>query len=504
MADTNGRYMTALEAWSALSAYRADYYAGMAAIYSGDHGDLESTAENETFWARKNHQCRVHVPIGANIASMSAALIFSNAVNATVYHGEDGEKESEQQMRFDQMRQYSELDSMLLEAAETAAALGDAFIKIRWDKNRMDFPRVDSVQPDDAWPEYRNGELCAVHFFVPLQTDVKTQRVTRLYERYTRGLIEYEAYDGDFGTLGAKYSVAELALIGFTPQVFCPVDELLAIHIPNLLPNRAWRNSKHGRADLDGLRDMCDALDETYSSWVRDVRLGKGRVIVPMDYLRRRPDAMESACQTAGYWEFDKDVETYVALDIDVDKAGANAIQITQFDIRADDHMKTCEQFTRGIISRAGYSPQTFGMDTDSAQTSGKALSIREKATAIMRNRKRGYWRDPLQKILTALVHVDAAIYPGRGSHAEDVVKIAFSESMGSDISTVAETVQMLNSAKAASVEQKVNLLYPDWSDADKLAEVERIRKENAFDLPDVIPDYGLGDMETDAGGGNE
>lgn len=491
-------YMTALEAWTALTDYKSSYYNSMGALYSGAHDELEDTAENGTFWQRQNHKCRIHVPIAADIAATSANLLFSNSVNATVYHGEDGEKESDQQKRFDEIAQYNALDSLLLEAAETAAAMGDAFLKIRWDKANLKCPIIASVQPDSAWPEYHNGILTAVHFFVPLREDAKTSKVVRLYELYTRGKIQYEGYVGDALSLGAKMPVDELREIGFEPEVICPVKEMLAAHIPNMLPNHLWRSSRHGRSDMDGLRDLCDALDEAYSSWARDVRLGKGRIIVPMDYLRRKPEAMGNACGSSGFWEFDKDVETYVALDIDVDRAGANAIQVEQFDIRADDHSKTCEAYVRQILSNAGYSPQTFGMDINGSQLSGTALSIREKKSTATRNKKKNYWRAPLEKMLTEIVHVDAAVYPGAGSHAEDVVKIAFADSTGTDINTTAATVQMLNAAQATSVEQKVNLLYPDWSDADKAAEVERIKRENAMDYESPLPDFALGDGEAD------
>ena len=71
-----------------------------------------------------------------------------------------------------------------------------------------------------------------------------------------------------------------------------------------------------GRSDYDNLRDLMDALDESYSSWMRDIRLAKARLIVPAQFLRRKPEEMfGDSMNRPPTFEFDEDVETLVALD---------------------------------------------------------------------------------------------------------------------------------------------------------------------------------------------
>jgi hypothetical protein len=36
-----------------------------------------------------------------------------------------------------------------------------------------------------------------------------------------------------------------------------------------------------GRSDFSGLEISLDTLDEAHASWMRDIRLGKARLIVP-------------------------------------------------------------------------------------------------------------------------------------------------------------------------------------------------------------------------------
>ena len=120
-----------------------------------------------------------------------------------------------------------------------------------------------------------------------------------------------------------------------------------------------------GRSDYDNLRDLMDALDESYSSWMRDIRLAKARLIVPAQFLRRKPEEMfGDSMNRPPTFEFDEDVETLVALDTQSGSLGgdgeSNKITPSQFSIRADEHQKTCVALVREIVTGAGYSPSTL------------------------------------------------------------------------------------------------------------------------------------------------
>ena len=62
------------------------------------------------------------------------------------------------------------------------------------------------------------------------------------------------------------------------------IKRLTAVYVPNMLPNRLYRGSFLGRSDFSGVEGLMDALDECYTSWIRDLRLGRGRIIVPSEY----------------------------------------------------------------------------------------------------------------------------------------------------------------------------------------------------------------------------
>ena len=224
------------------------------------------------------------------------------------------------------------------------------------------------------------------------------------------------------------------------------------------------------------LRNLMDSLDETYSSWMRDIRLGKARTIVPAEYLKRKPQEMLDGLAQSASWEFDPDVESYVTIDMVDQNGNIPGITLQQFAIRSGEHAATCAELMRNIVSIAGYAPQTFGMDITGMAQSGTALRIREKKSYDTRGKKQTYWKSPLENIMTAMIHLDNALWPDKGSDSDDTVRVRFADSAANDLGSLAQTVSMMAGAKAISTEIMVEMLHPDWTQKQIAEEVARIK----------------------------
>lgn len=493
----NSQFPTAESAWNALKWYTQEYYAPMAAMYTGDPRELKRTAKPRTFWNRAKDGTNIHVPIAADIASTSADLLFPQPPRCTVFHGSEDAAEDSQQSRLNEMLDKNRFASKLNEGAETASAMGDVYYKLRWVQGEAETPIIDIVQPDCALPEYRAGRLACIHFFTPLMIDYEHDKWVRIYEIYEPGKITARVYIGTCENLGTPVGDEEMERMGIATIATLAVEDMLAVHIANLRPNRRFRESMRGRSDLDGLRGMCDALDETYSSWIRDVRLAKARTIVPAEYLRRKPSQMLDGLSACGSWEFDADVETYVAMDIDPERHPEITLQ--QYEIRASQHADTCRNLIESIVMHAGYSPQSFGLDINGTAQSGTALTIRERRSLITRGRKLTYWTDAIESLLTAAVRLDAELFPGAGMHKEDMVKVEFGDAIGTDMQAVSSAVEALYRARSASLETRVAMLHPDWDASQRQEEVDRVRAEFGEELPDPLnADAMLGDLESE------
>ena len=484
-------FLTPQQAWQQLVRYRQAYYRKYIATYSGDRQELQKTSEHGLFWGRPG-KAKVHVPIAADIAATSSDLLFSEEPAFTCYDEATEDNESDQQHRLDELTQLNNIHGKLNEAAESAAALGDVHLKLNWSVDDAQYPLLSVVQGDSAWPEYQMGLLRCEHFFSVVRDDPDEHAVYRLYERYQKGRIYSELFKGDSENLGSPLAETELAKLGLQRETVTPVDEMLAVHIPNMRPNRRYRGSMLGRSDFDGLRGLMDSLDEAYSSWMRDIRLAKARLIVPAEYLRRRPSDMFGDRKFT--YEFDEDIETLVALDINTQDTGAAGITSSQFAIRATEHQQTCIDIIRNIVTTAGYAPQTYGIDINGNAQSGTALHIREKKSFNTRGKKQTYWQSPLESIMTSMVHLDAALFPGKGSDGDDTVKVRFADSMSNDLSTMSSALQMLNSAAAISTEMKIAMLHPDWTKKQIAEEVDRVKQENGLAMDSPIME--LGDYE--------
>lgn len=484
-------FLTPPEAWAALVDYRNKYYRKHIAAYSGSRQELNATGSRGTFWKRAG-KCKIHVPVAADIAATSSDLLFSEEPRFTCFDESTEDNESAQQKRLDQLVEKNGIHSKLNEAAEDAACTGDVYLKLNWWKDEMDFPVLTVVHGDSAWPEFMLGQLRCIHFFSVLQADPKTGTVIRVYERYRKGEILMSVFAGTQYTLGRKLPETELNNLGFQETIRPPVEDMLAVHVPNIKPNRMTRDGNMGRSDFDGERDMMDELDEVYSSWMRDIRLAKARTIVPAEYLRRKPADMFKEGEYT--YEFDEDVETLVALDIDSDKSSGNPITLSQFAIRAEEHAKTCAELISRIVTSAGYAPQTFGLNIEGMAQSGTALHIRENKSYKTSGKKQGYWTKALREIMTAMVHLDAALYPNAGSDKNDEVKVHFTDPTATDISAMSSAVKMLHDAAAVSTETKVAMLHPDWTKKQIDEEIQRIKEEQGMTMPP--PDAGLGDLE--------
>lgn len=474
---------TAQQAWDLLQDKIANYYRGFGALFSGDHDELKATGINNSFWRRKG-KAKVHVPIAADIASTSADLLFAEEPRFSIFDKGKELEEGDALTRLAEIVDGNNFKSMLHEAAESAAALGDVFLKINYSKSGETMPRIAIVHADEAYPEYRMGRLVAVHFYTILKVEERRGIYWRVYEQYRPGAISMAIYKGTVSTLGEQQEDGILEEMGYQPETVTPIGMMLATHIPNMKPSRIGDTGDCGRSDFEGLRDLMDSLDEAFSSLMRDVRLGKARLYVPAEYLRRKVETMFGENDRHVSYDFDQDVETLVAVDFDPDKPGTQAITPSQFNIRSKEHLEIIVDTCRRIYSMAGYSPQTFGMDISGEAQSGTALNIRERKSSKTRGKKANYWRGPIQHILTAVMQLDAALYGANGTHAEDVVKITFGDSSANDTATMASTLAMLHTAQAISTKSAVQALNPGWSEKQVEAEVQAINTQ--FGLADV------------------
>jgi A118 family predicted phage portal protein len=308
----------------------------------------------------------IHLPVAADLARVSADLLYSDPPRIVVAD------DTTDQGTADRLAEYVDdgLHNVLASGAEVGAALGGRFHRVTVDPTLAERPFVSTVDADAAYPTFRWGRLVAVTFS-RVVADLGTNRVLRHLERHEldeqgRGVVFHGLYEGTRDRLGSPRPLTEH---DSTAPLAKAVDEtgavigertpgLHVVYVPNVTPSRLWRGhdvGMHlGRSDFDGVEPVFDAIDEAYSSLMRDVRLAKARLIVP-SYMLSSNGPGKGAM-------FDLDREVYEVVNAPPTEDGKGAITPQQFAIRAEEHLRIVEDGIRRAIHDAGYSSSTFGV----------------------------------------------------------------------------------------------------------------------------------------------
>lgn len=405
---------------------------------------------------------RRHVPIAADIATASADLLFAEPPRIVL--PDAAKTNAKAQARLDQV--LDGLDALLNESAESCSALGGVYLRAGWDTDVADMPLTDVVQADTAVPEFRRGRLVAVTLVETLSVD--GDRVLRHIERHEIGRIEHGLYLGTSTSLGKSLPLGDHPATADLPElVTVPGRRLAVVYVPNMLPRRDNRTTRQGRSDYAGAEPLMDALDETYSSWLRDIRLAKARLIVPATMLTDLGPG-----QGAG---FDVDREVYEGLNMPPN--AQQQITPQQFAIRVEEHRRTALELRELIVGAAGYSPQTFGMYAEgAAPMTATEVDAREDRSSATRRKKINYWRPALAYHARTLLEIDREVFRQPSPPADPVVD--WPAQSAPTILELAQTAQALRTAEAASDETLVRLVHPDWDDTAVQGEVARIVAE--------------------------
>lgn len=424
---------------------------------------------------------KYHVPLAGDIASTSSDLLFSeplaikaaNTRNQPVLDGlfDDG------------------MHATLLEAGDLASALGGVYLRVVWNTDITEYPWIDLVPADVAVPQFSYGKLTAVTFWRVISDDGK--EVVRHLEKHVPGQnsILHGVYVGNQTDLGTAYPLTDFPeTIGFASDLTDgnaitfpdqPLDASTVVYIPNMRPNRIWRDlgpqaAPLGRSDYQGVEGLMDGLDETMTSWMRDIQLAKARLIVPQQFLDNLGKGNGAV--------FDTDRRIYAPLQM-MGTNGTSDIMVNQFAIRFAEHKGTADELTQQVIRNAGYSGQTFGeYDAAGGPITATEVEQRERRSLTTRGKKILYTRPGLRDILYGYLAVRREMF-GDTTVEPERPDVQFPKIVLPNQNELANTASMLAQAEAASKQTLVQMMHPDWEQSEVDAEVGRIYSEIGFDL---------------------
>ncbi len=431
---------------------------------------------------------RLHVPLPADLAATSAGLLFSERPRLTV----DGATET--QAALDQLAEAG-LYTMLRHAAEIDSVLGDVYLRPVIDREISPAAAIPtSVSADAAIPVIRWGRLVEITLWSVIEETSGT--TVRLLEHHDvvpgetpTGRITYALYQGSADQLGKRIPLdAHPATAYLVPLVDgegmqpTGLDRLDVVRIPNAGPQRIWRRQPalkyHGRSDLDGNEPIFDRIDEVWTSWMRDIRLARGRITIPAYMLEDQGPGRGAT------WDADREV--YSAISALPDQGGQQ-ITRTQFEIRHVEHQATIDALTEVAMRHSGLSAQTMGEEGDVAMTATEA-QVRERRSFVTRDDRIAGWDPGIADYAELHLALEAIHFSGPEPLRPNV---EFGDSVSESPETLARTAQLLHAASAASTDTLVRMVHTDWDDTQVREEVRRILTEAGSAEPEII----LGDL---------
>jgi A118 family predicted phage portal protein len=436
---------------------------------------------------------KLHVPVASDLCQASSDLLFSEPPSFTV-------EDEKSQERLDEIID-PVAHQVLASSGEVNAALGDVYLRATWDKSVVpDKPFLAKIDADMASPEFTFGRLTAVTFWTVLGSNTNGL-VTRHLERHETnaegiGIVEHGLYQGTKEQLGRRIPLTEHPATRFLPvdadsTISTLSPGLDVVHVPNVQPNRMFRNHpigvNLGRSDLDGIEPTLDALDEAYSSLMRDIRLGRSMLVVSEQMLTSNGPGGGSTFNQS-------EVFTPVKAPPSAMADQKPLIEAVQFKIRIEEHERAVALLWNTIVRSAGYSAQTFGEGGDVTITATEVAS-KERRSYLTRDRKIRSFKPALEALCQKLLAIDAAVF-NSGANGALPVDVSFADGVQDDPEALARTAQLLAASLSASIETRVRLQHKDWDEPAIMAEVAQIRAENnltALADPDTLGEDGQG-----------
>jgi hypothetical protein len=258
-----------------------------------------------------------------------------------------------------------------------------------------------------------------------------------------------------------------------------------------------------------GAIDSYDALDEVYSEIVKELRDNK-----TMRYI---PDTMFASDDEGKVQEYNDFVTNHVKVHASLDQNAKNEINITQIQDKTEQHKEKWKVALTTAINKAGLSPLALGITGLEAVNAGEqSQRERNKATLETRAMKLKLWTPFMSKLLLKLLEFNSwmqmqtkDVYAEDGTTVTGTAQLVNQEGIDKididwancnvfvkfgDYITESQSEKMTTWGNAkqqgiASIEQVIDEIHPEWSEEQKLAEVNRIKFEQnmSFDTPDTL-----------------
>lgn len=350
--------------------------------------------------------------------------------------------------------------TLLYESALGNSHRGDSAIKVRWAKVPGLEERKALIEPQNPrymFPIVDPGNKRYVKQWVLcwiVKSPEYEEKLLRV-EVHERGMIYNYLYkirnhivqsEVSFSKYFPGLEIEEVQETG--------IDDFLVYHIPNMRDDEDfWGYSDY--IDIKSLQDACNnrfsQIDSILDKHADPKMKGPagaldadGKIDVNADYFPYSKESVEPGYIT---WE-----------------------------AKLESAFKEIDYILKMMFLVTETSPAAFGLENGGVSESGRALKYRLMRTLSKTARKKRYYDPAIKWALLTAQKVENEW--GKGNYEPAEIEVEWRDGLPDDSLENAEEINLLESAGAISIEEKVRRANPDWSDEKIEEEVNKIRAD--------------------------
>jgi len=276
-----------------------------------------------------------------------------------------------------------------------SCALGGGILKVYASDN---IPCIEYIHPDRFLPIAWNGKN-----IISAIIESKTQREGFYYtffEKHVPGSVQYKLFKSKSNsTLGVEVPVKEL-YAGLPDKVDYGGSTPMFVYFKPDVSNNAEYDVPLGMSVYANALDTLKAIDTTYDSFVREVLLGRKRIIVPAETLTTYYDTKTNKFVNS----FDTKDEVYVAFN-STDVENAKIIDNTM-ELRIQEHVDALNAQLNMLCLQVGLSAGALSFDrVEGLKTATEVMSEESRTQRTIKGNK-----NLLTEAFEGLVHALVAL----------------------------------------------------------------------------------------------
>ena len=399
-----------------------------------------SSPDSNLFWETAPDDYRfIHSGIPALISTKNAAILFGKGftfdLTVTNEDGSENKKAgADAKEKADKLIAEMNTDRACVEAADMASWGGHVFLKLSYDADLSPHPILEAVDIRNGEEIKKRGITQALVFKSWINhriSDSKTvkYRLDEIYRTITKNDISGELEDGEervkgeIGDAVIEYelyqmqengkeievpfnSIEETEGIPKRIQAFPGVKGILAVGVPNKLPNNDFIDCPYGASDYAHSTTAFDSLDEVMSELARETRDNKTIRFWPSDLLDK--DTSGNIVGVKNY------IRNAIQYERDLSEKAENKVETQSIDDKTTSLMEKLRHSISIACNNAGLSPLALGITgLESVSAGEQSQRERNKVTLETRNLKIKLWEPALEYIIKQSIKLDGWLHGG-------------------------------------------------------------------------------------------